>query len=256
MTLSLPKPEHYTPGHTPNSVEFMARRSAGSHAAFALPLFRAGMRILDCGCGPGSITQGIAERILPGEVIGIDQRHPESQQVAVRHANARFMQANVYELPFANAEFDGVFSHALFEHLARPQEALTELRRVMKPGAFIALRSPDWGGFVLDPWDDEIAAAIQLYTTLQLSNGGDIHAGRKLSSRLRSAGFHHVTPSASYEVYPSTALIAEFLAHQLTIKGHHAEAIHLRQWGQRPGALFAQAWFEAVGWKPWGMTTA
>lgn len=233
----------------------MSRRSAGSHAAFALPLLRPGMRLLDSGCGPGSITLGLAERVRPGGVIGIDYNGTSltdaNEQAVDRKLNAAFLQANVYELPFAAAEFDGVFAHALFEHLARPTAALMELRRVMKPGAFIALRSPDWGGFVLDPWDGDVAAAISAYRDMLIENGGDVMAGRKLGSWLRATGFHHVTPSASYEIYPSTPWIAEHLARQLDEHGQEAAAFCLRDWAARPGAMFAQSWFEAVGWKPW-----
>lgn len=216
---------------------------------------RPGMRLLDCGCGHGSITLGLAERVRPGGIIGIDVQGDSlaqaNEKAAERGLNAAFLQANLYELSFGAAEFDGVFSHALFEHLAHPLVALRELRRVMKPGAFIALRSLDWGGFVLEPWDETVAAALETCKQMQAQKGGDIHAGRKLPAWLRAAGFHHVTPSASYEIHPSTALIAGDLAQQLEQGGHTEAAQNMRQWATQPGALVAQSWFEAVGWKPW-----
>lgn len=248
-------PERYTPGHTLNAVEFMAQRSAGTHAAFALPFFLPGMRILDCGCGPGTITCGIGAKILPGEVVGIDMNGDQLELARHRAAKlnlrARFEEASVYELPFLPATFDGVFSHALFEHLARPQEALRELYRVLKPGGFIALRSPDWGGFVLQPWDEAMAETMQVYQAMQRGNGGDVYAGRKLPTQLREAGFQYVTPSASYEIYPSTPVIAEYLAQQLDLNDQAVHAERLRTWGAQPEATFAQAWFEAVAWKSW-----
>lgn len=253
--MKISSPEHYTPGHALEAVEFMSRRTAGTHAAFALPFFLPGMRILDCGCGPGSITLGIAEKVMPGGVTGIDmggaqlvEARERARRLGVR---AEFQEASVYDLPFQASSFDGVFSHALFEHLAHPQEALKELYRVLKPGGFIALRSPDWGGFVLQPLDPDLAQTLAAYQEMQRANGGDVYAGRKLPAWLSEAGFKYVVPSASYEIYPSAALIAEYLAQQFDAAGQATHAQRLRTWAALSGAIFAQSWFEAVGWKAW-----
>jgi ubiquinone/menaquinone biosynthesis C-methylase UbiE len=50
----------------------LAGRSVEVNAGFLLPHLRAGMHVLDCGCGPGSITLGLAVAVAPGEVVGID----------------------------------------------------------------------------------------------------------------------------------------------------------------------------------------
>ena len=62
----------YTPGHSQNAIEFMARRTIESHGEFFLPYLTPGVSVLDCGCGPGSITLGIANRIGNGTVVGVD----------------------------------------------------------------------------------------------------------------------------------------------------------------------------------------
>src|SRR4029450_10105787 len=49
-------------------------RRTGAGAAFFLQYLRPGMRLLDCGCGPGSITVDLAHAVGPGEGIGIDLR--------------------------------------------------------------------------------------------------------------------------------------------------------------------------------------
>ena len=116
-------PDRYMPGYTPRIVSFMTMRSAETHAQFFLPHLRPGLRLLDCGCGPGTITRGLAARVASGEVIGVDL---EASQIALAQqdpgnpANLRFVQAGVYALPFLAAQFDAVFSHALFEHIAEP----------------------------------------------------------------------------------------------------------------------------------------
>jgi ubiquinone/menaquinone biosynthesis C-methylase UbiE len=245
--------ETYTPGHTPNAVDFMSRRTAESHAAFFLPHLKAGTRLLDCGCGPGGITVGLAERTRPGETVGIDlggaQLERARERASAAHVPATFHEASVYSLPFPDAYFEAVFSHALFEHLAEPHRALAEIRRVLKPGGCVGLRSPDWGGFVLHPWSETLAGVLSDYQELQRSNGGDVLAGRKLAAWLRAAGFVRVEASASYEIYPSAAFIADYLAQQLDANNRGAPAASLRDWAKEPDAMFAQAWFEAVAFQ-------
>jgi ubiquinone/menaquinone biosynthesis C-methylase UbiE len=248
-----PRSETYTPGYTANAVEFMARRTAASHAAFFLPQLKAGMRLLDCGCGPGGITVGLAERVRPGEVVAIDlggvQLKRARELAAAAGVSITFREASVYELPFPEAAFDAVFSHALFEHLAEPLKALAEIRRVLKTGGCVGLRSPDWGGFVLHPWSERLRGALDDYQELQRSNGGDVFAGRKLAAWLRQAQFTNVEASASYEIYPSATFIADYLAQQLDAKNRGGSATVLREWAKEPDTLFAQAWFEAIGHK-------
>ena len=64
-------------------------------ARFLLPHLRAGMRLLDCGCGPGSITVGLAEAIASGEAVGIDI---EPTQLAFARAHAAEKGVTIDEL--------------------------------------------------------------------------------------------------------------------------------------------------------------
>jgi SAM-dependent methyltransferase len=65
--------EQYTPGYSANATAFMAARSFGSHGEFIRPYLKPGMKVLDCGCGPGAISIGLAEAVgLDGHVTGID----------------------------------------------------------------------------------------------------------------------------------------------------------------------------------------
>jgi ubiquinone/menaquinone biosynthesis C-methylase UbiE len=256
--------ESYTPGYSENAAAFMARRRAETHAAFFLPHLRAGMTVLDCGCGPGTITLGLAERVAPGMVTGIDSE--ESQVGMAREngrsagANVRFETASVYGIPFPENSFDAAFSSALFEHLREPPRALGEIRRVLKPGGAVGLRAPDWGGFLVHPAPPEVAAAIEYYQALQSSNGGEVRAGRKLAGWLRDAGFERVAFSAAYECYPDAGLIGEYLARGIETSSEpfnwqsefsrETLAAALREWASGRDAFFAQAWGEATGFAP------
>jgi ubiquinone/menaquinone biosynthesis C-methylase UbiE len=176
--------ETYTPGHGANAVAFMAERRAATHAGFFVALLRGGMRLLDCGCGPGAITLDLARIVRPGPVIGMDR--DGVQFAAAREMGAReglalsFETGSVYALPFSESSFDAVFAHALFEHLAEPLRAAVEIRRVLKPGGFCGLRSPDWGGFLLHPLPEDTAAAIRHYEAMMTANGGDVQAAQRI----------------------------------------------------------------------------
>ena len=246
--------ESYTPGHSENATSFMARRSFASHGGFFHPHLRPGLRVLDVGCGPGTITLGIATIVTPGTVTGVDFGTSQIEQ-AVQNAaghgigNVRFVTASCYELPFPDETFDGVFSHALMEHLAFPGKALAEFHRVLKPGGAIGLCSPDWDGFVVAPPSSELHTALGAYRMLQTKNGGDVLAGRKLGSHLVAARFRSVRMQARYECYSTLPLIGDYLALQLHQAGLASEAQTLRQWGQIESGLFAQAWLSATAMK-------
>ena len=247
--------DRYTPGHTSNAVDFMSRRTLDSHGAFFIPLLAGGMSVLDCGSGPGTITCDIAERIPNGRVVGVDNDRTQvrlATETAKRRKlhNAEFRLASAYELPFASESFDAVFSHALLEHLGNPDRAISEFRRVLRPGGVVGLTSPDWGGFLISPPSEPLYAAIGRYEELLISNGGDPYVGRKLGLLLENAGFEAVAMKARYEVYESLGFVGEYLAFQLEHAGETQHATTLREWASTPNGMFAQAWVSCTGRKP------
>ncbi len=246
--------ETYTPGHTQNATDFMSARSIQSHGQFFLPHLTPGLSVLDCGCGPGSITLGIAELVAPGQTTGVDFGLSQIERAMASAVNRRvknvsFQTADCYSLPFADHSFDRVFSHALMEHLADPLRAVSEMYRVLKPDGVIGVCSPDWGGFVLAPPSTELSEAIEAYTSLQAKNGGDIHVGRKLGGYLQECGFQRIQTSARYECYGFLPMIGEYLALQLERKNEPRHATTLRQWSQSEAGMFAQCWVSCVGHK-------
>ncbi len=246
--------ETYTPGYTPKASDFMARRTLESHGAFFQPSLQPGSDVLDCGCGPGSITLGIAKAVFPGKVVGVDC-NPSQLKRARRVARAQgmtslgFLAGTAYALPFTDASFDRIFSHALLEHLADPPRALSEFYRVLKPGGTIGVCSPDWGGFIVSPPSPALSDAVTAYMALQTKNGGDVLIGRKLGAYVSAAGFRSVAMHARYECYPSLSLIGEYLAIQLAEQGQNQQAATWLAWSRSQNGLFAQAWVSAIGTK-------
>src|SRR5207244_1539895 len=111
---------------------------------FLQPHLRPGMRLIDCGCGPGSITVDLAQQLAPGDLVGIDVR-PEAIEEARALAkqrgieNVTFDVGSVYELPYPDASFDAATACAVIQHLERPVDALREIRRVLRPGGMVGV---------------------------------------------------------------------------------------------------------------------
>lgn len=247
--------ETYTPGYSPAAEAFMVRRRLDPNGAFFLPHLAPGMQVLDCGCGPGTITRDIAQRIGPGRVTGVDFNLSQVERAtrdarAAGLSNIDFRQGNAYELPFADATFDAVFSHALLEHLREPGRAVAEFRRVLKPGGWLGVCTPDWGGFLVAPPTEEMADAFEAYKALQNANGGDVCCGRKLGGYLAGAGFADVRMQSRYENYDPLTTIGDFLAVNFDEAGDAPRAATWRRWGREPNGMFSQAWVSCTGRKP------
>lgn len=247
-----PTKECYTPGHTPTSTAFMAARDLDSHGFFLTPLLQPGFDVLDAGCGPATITTGIAEMVFPGRVMAMDlcasqletgRRLAEGREIV----NLDFVAASAYEMPFADHSFDVVFSHALLEHLSDPARALAELHRVTRPGGFIGLCSPDWDAFELSPLPKKVGQAIRAYRDLQEHNGGNTRAGSQLRHWLTQAGFTPLACDTWTEEYEDPELIAGYLAHQLDAAGQFDHGAALREWAADPKARFQQVWKYVTG---------
>jgi ubiquinone/menaquinone biosynthesis C-methylase UbiE len=226
----------------------MAQRTAETHAGFFLPQLIPGWRVLDAGCGPGTITLGIARKVAPGRVTGIDAEDSQfskaREQREREDLNIEFQKAGVYELPFPDGSFNAVFSQALLEHLSDQAAALAELRRVLKPGGLIGVRAGDMGGILVDAVSDGPAQALAGYIASRDPNSGDPKVGRKLGRLLRQAGFTVEKMTASYEVITEALLqIGPSLAQQFA-----APAFCSLDDKAVPDSLFvALAWCEAIG---------
>jgi ubiquinone/menaquinone biosynthesis C-methylase UbiE len=109
-----------------------------------------GGRLLDAGCGGGGMPLSFAEETA--EVVAIDLAprfndagHRLAAERGVR--NLHFARADGQALPFRDASFDIVLSHAVIEHVANAQVYLRELARVLKPGGVIYLSTSPYLSF-------------------------------------------------------------------------------------------------------------
>jgi SAM-dependent methyltransferase len=251
---------------------YIATRTAGKQAAFFLPYLRPDMALLDCGCGPGSITVGLARHVAPGRVVGIDI-NPSQVELAQTSAddqnvpNLRFETADIYRLPFPEGAFDAVFNTSVLMYLSDPVAALREIHRVLKPGGVVGIRDPDHEAQLCAPPAPLLKRFWQLFDALVQRQGGNPYIGKHQRGLLHQAGFVNVQAAASCECF-STAeatrqwgnVLADMMGEDTYIQqfvgyglAERAELVQISQawqeWGEQPDAFFADVFCEALGWK-------
>ncbi len=264
--------ETYTHGHAAVVLRQHGQRTAEEAAAFLLPELRPGMRLLDVGCGPGSITRGLAARVAPGQVVGLDLSR-ETLELARRDAaargldNLRYQEGSVYELPFRDGSFDVAYAHQVFQHLRERGAALGEMLRVLRPGGLAAVRDVDWGTVAYWPRDPWIDRFIEVHQRTWYRNGGEPRMGRQLRALFNAAGVTDVGITAGVWCYATPAETTEWgrsYADRLltTPMGQRAVeygyvsaaelesmAAALRAWASHPDALWVFTHVAALGRK-------
>jgi SAM-dependent methyltransferase len=103
---------------------------------------REGTRLLDLATGPGYAAARAAER--GASVVGVDVAAAMVVLAAGLHPGLEFRQADAHELPFDDASFDAVVGNFLILHLGRPEQAMAEAVRVLRPGGALALTTWDF----------------------------------------------------------------------------------------------------------------
>ena len=245
-----------------------------TNAAYLLPYLRPGLRVLDFGCGPGTISVGLARMVAPGELHGVDMEESQidlarSGAKVNRQDNAIFHVGDVTDLPFEDNFFDVAHCHGVLMHVPDTQAVLSEVMRVLKPNGIVGCREficdasfmyPDSDGVLKRVWD--------VLEDLLASDDGHPLMGKDLKNHIVEAGFMSVRTTASFNTYSApadVALIYEvasrwFLSPEITdpaIKyGASTEALFnvarnaFDSWKENPGALAALAYGEAIANKP------
>jgi SAM-dependent methyltransferase len=242
---------------------------------FFTPHLKPGMRLLDCGCGPGSITVDLAALVAPGEVVGCDIRADALAQGRQRArerglSTVTFEVASVYQLPHADHSFDAAWACAVIQHLDAPLDALKEIRRVLRPGGVVGIvdgSAPATFRYPTNP-------LLELWDGLRLREAATGAAPQSTALRLRTllreAGFVRTAAFANMgrEDGPPAGTLEDtrrsaqnHLIRARGIQGRRAVergwltpdqieqiAEALVAWGDHPDAVFARPTFMAVGW--------
>lgn len=174
--------------------EGWARPVAGRGEQAALAAFVAderlgAARVLEIGCGTGEFQH------LARGWVGVDL----ATSVA-RHLTRPFAAGSAEALPFRDASFDALWSIAVLEHVARPERALDELARVLKPGG-AAYLAPAWHcrpwaaeGLHVRPWAELDLRQRLIKATLPLREALWFRAAQVLPWRALREVQHALAP--------------------------------------------------------------
>lgn len=177
-------PDFYGPRHSYRESLMMRR---------LLPLLP-GPRVLNVGCGAGSLTLAMLSRGLQVSSVDASPAFVEgvAAQVAARYPNADapVLAADAHHLPFADGSFDAVTCGEVLEHLDDDGRAVAEIARVLRPGGLALVTVP--AGPRRFDWVDEWAGHSRRYTV------------KGLTTLLQGAGFTEVV--ARGWGFPVTAL--------------------------------------------------
>lgn len=254
------RPDTYTHGHAPSVLRSHRWRTAENSAGYLLPHLRAGQRLLDVGCGPGTITVDLARRVAPGPTVGADQAAAVVAEAAAQPdvpATCRFEVADVYALPYDDGAFDVVHAHQVLQHLGDPVAALRELCRVTAPGGVVAVRDSIYRAMAWYPRLPGLDRWLEVYCAVAEANGGEPDAGSHLLAWAHAAGATDVRASATawcYATPEERAWWSDLWAERTTSTALADRAVALgvadadeltelgaawRAWGAHPDAWFA-----------------
>lgn len=143
----------YLHGHHASVLRSHSWRTAENSCPHVLPYLKSSIRILDVGCGPGTITVDLAARVPEGFVYAIDpsveviekaRKHAEEKGVA----NVRFEVGDIFNWDklegVKEGGFDIVHAHQVLQHLRDPWGAMKEMKRLVKSGGVLAVRDVDY----------------------------------------------------------------------------------------------------------------
>jgi ubiquinone/menaquinone biosynthesis C-methylase UbiE len=181
----------------------MSRRTPQVFAAHLVPHIKPNFTILDLGCGPGSITIGLAKLVSQGYIIGVDP-----SQKSISEARLAAQQAGVTNISFLEGDastlstilssdskaskggFDVIHMHQVLLYISSPISRLRDLRLLLKPGGILSTR--DNAGIHRYPHDEEYQAEHAAIFHHAVKNmGGDPRAGFKNHTWFKDAGFAH-----------------------------------------------------------------
>lgn len=155
--------------------------------------------VLEVGSGVGVQTEILLRRFpkLRMSCIELNSRQIESARSHLEsksYATDRYtiQQMNAEKLDMSGNLFDGAFLCWVLEHVGSPKKVLSEVRRVLKPGAVLYITEVLNFSFFLEPYSPHIWKYWMAYNDYQHENKGDPFVGAKLGNFLLNTGFKDI----------------------------------------------------------------
>lgn len=177
------------------------RRQAliGEHSIYHNVDFSNAKNILEVGCGVGAQSEILLRRFPQIQLTGIDLNELQLKAAGkflskIDYCKNRFEHflMNAGQMSFENNNFDGAFLCWILEHVAKPQQILMEVKRVLRPGASVYITEVMNHSFFLDPYSPATWEYWMCFNNFQYDHAGDPFVGAKLGNMLTSAGFKQV----------------------------------------------------------------
>ena len=179
----------------------------------ALGVLRPGARTLEVGCGNGSISAWLAERVSPGgTAVAVDL---DLSLIQVRMPNLELRKADIVAGPVERGSFDLITARAVLHHVTDAQAAIANMIASMKPDGAILLIEPDFLPVsVAEP--PEVRAFWDGWLAWSRERGIDYFIGRILAPRLALLGLTKIGGTAETAIYNGGSLWADYWIETIT----------------------------------------
>ena len=156
--------------------------------------------IVDLGCGAGKDVIELAKQNGPKvKVIGVDhdpvminQGNEDARDIE----NVSFVLSEASPLPFDDNSLSGLRTERVVQHLKAPDQVISEVNRILKPGSPFVIVETDWHSLAFFTEFIDVEKKINAYLTdVKVNNG---FASRKLTSYLKKQSFKDI----KVEIHP------------------------------------------------------
>ncbi len=213
---------------------------AYKQALLAAMDLRPGHHVLEVGCGPGADLPAFAAAVGPtGRVSALDHSPTmvtgAQKRTAALPADCAAVDValgDAHALPLASASIDRAHADRVLEHVADPAGVLTELARVVRPGALVGLAEPDWATLAIAADDLEASQAFTDHTVTPVVCNARI--GRQLPRLGAAAGFEvaavRAFPAVFEDLEQADAVLGVTRNTMAAVAGGHLEQARSAAW--------------------------